>query len=176
MASDLPRFKYHPDPSAVFQRTNARCESCRQARGFEYIGPQYGLKELDHLCAYCIADGSAAEKFGLEFTDPGGTEPGPGAARLDELIHRTPGYDGPDGDVWPVHCDDFCAHLGRAASWGDIESHLLDLDADIVAFCDDLDIRRDEFRQEVNRESSPLLAHIFRCLTCGHHRLVSGYE
>jgi uncharacterized protein CbrC (UPF0167 family) len=175
VADALPSFKYQPDPSAVFQPTSRPCQSCGVTRGLEYIGAQYGLEELDHLCAFCIADGSAAARFDLEFVNSDGAEPGPDAAKLDELLHRTPGYDGPEGDPWPVHCDDYCAHLGRA-SWRDIEAQIADLEPDVEAFCEDMGFGRDEFRAEVERPASPLLAHLFRCLTCGKHRLVAAYE
>jgi uncharacterized protein CbrC (UPF0167 family) len=95
---------------------------------------------------------------------------------MDELLHRTPGYLGPEGDTWPVHCSDFCAYIGRAATWAEIEFHLADLEPDVDAFCEELGISRGELAAEVNRPSSPLLAHIFRCLTCGQYRLVAGYE
>ena len=45
---------------------------CGESRGFIYSGPVYGQEELDSsICPWCIADGSAAEKFDAEFTDVG---------------------------------------------------------------------------------------------------------
>ena len=170
----LPQFRYHPEPDSVFQKARRKCPQCGVMRDLEYVGQQYGLAEIEHLCGYCIADGSAARKFELEFTNPDGTEPGPGSEKFDELVHRTPGYEGPEGDPWPVHCDDYCAHLGRVG-WRDITPVFADVEADIREFCA-IDMDLEEFEAEVKRDRSPLLVHLFRCLNCGRHRLTAGYE
>jgi len=171
----LPRFRYNPDAISSFQDARATCPRCGVRRELEYIGPQYGLDEIDHLCGFCIADGSAAQTFDLEFTSSDGPEPGPDAGKLEELVFRTPGYLGPEGDRWPVHCDDYCAHVGRVF-WRDLSPLLSELEPEISAFCEETTMDLDELEAEVERDRSPLLVHLFRCLACGRHRLVAGYE
>ena len=36
--------------------------------------------------------------------------------RLDELIHRTPGYCGWQQEYWRAHCGDYCAYLGHVGA------------------------------------------------------------
>jgi hypothetical protein len=71
---EFPEFPYHPDPRATGSVvvSDTSCVACGQSRGFVYAGPVYSQGELiDSLCPWCIADGSAAEKYEAEFTDVG---------------------------------------------------------------------------------------------------------
>ncbi|QOG23992.1 hypothetical protein FOM02_41000 [Bradyrhizobium sp. SEMIA] len=73
--SNLPSFKYHPDPVATgsVQKSDVQCICCGQARGYVYIGPVYAAEELcESLCPWCVADGSAHGKHGASFTDESG--------------------------------------------------------------------------------------------------------
>ena len=36
--------------------------------------------------------------------------------KLDELIHRTPGYSGWQQEYWRAHCGDYCAYLGHVGA------------------------------------------------------------
>lgn len=173
----LPSFRYHPDPlrSGVFEPTQAPCPVCGAQRGIEYVGPRYSLRRADHLCANCISDGSAAKAFEMDFTDPSGPEPGPGLERLDELLHRTPGYFSAQGDPWPVHCNDFCALVGLV-TWPDIEPLRGEVENDLARIGQRLELPREELIAELSRYATPLWAHLFRCLSCGAHRLVADYE
>ena len=36
--------------------------------------------------------------------------------KLDELIHRTPGYSGWQQEYWRAHCGDYCAYLGNVGA------------------------------------------------------------
>ncbi len=71
---ELPHFKYHPNPTATGSIVPSAevCPVCGQSRGFAYNGIPYGSNELEHICPWCIADGTAHEKFGVEFTDTKG--------------------------------------------------------------------------------------------------------
>src|SRR5437867_876141 len=63
---EFPEFPYHPDPRATGSVvvSDTSCVACGQSRGFVYAGPVYSQDELiDSLCPWCIADGSAAEKY-----------------------------------------------------------------------------------------------------------------
>ncbi len=62
----LPQFKYHPKPletGAFEQDKTVECDCCEQQTSVYYSGPFYCVDEVEHLCPWCIADGSAAEKF-----------------------------------------------------------------------------------------------------------------
>jgi hypothetical protein len=74
---DLPSFRCHPDPvgTGFVAPSDAACPSCGLARGHAYTGPVYAIEEIDGLCPWCIADGSADEKFGASFTDVGDEVP-----------------------------------------------------------------------------------------------------
>lgn len=50
----------------------------------------------------------AASKFDGEFQNPESTDCVSNPDKLDELIHRTPGYCGWQQEYWIAHCDDYC--------------------------------------------------------------------
>ena len=102
MADPLPTFRYHPDPLATGSvvASNATCRCCGQAPGLMYAGPVYANEDLDdELCPWCIADGSAAARFGAEFVDSAGVG-GYGdwdrvpPAVVVEVSQRTPSFSG----------------------------------------------------------------------------------
>jgi uncharacterized protein CbrC (UPF0167 family) len=96
---ELPDFKYHPNPVATGSIVPSAeiCPVCGESKGFAYDGALYGANELKHVCPWCIADGSAHEKFGVEFTDTEGIggygewEKVPKEI-LEEVAFRTPGF------------------------------------------------------------------------------------
>ena len=110
-AEPLPVARHHPDPVATgaVEASDAVCPSCEQARGYAYVGPVYAEDEVEGLCPWCIADGSAAERFDAEFTEVDGDVPDD---VLVELTRRTPGFTGWQQERWLVHCDDGAAYLG----------------------------------------------------------------
>jgi len=96
MTTALPVFVYHPFPlqtGAVKPSTDA-CACCGQPRGFVYTASVYGSSELrGKLCPWCIADGSAASKFELYFSDDHPLlKSGVPKEIVDEVTRRTPGY------------------------------------------------------------------------------------
>src|SRR5262245_51685164 len=69
---ELPTFVYHPDPVATgsIVRATLTCSCCERERAYTYAGAVFAEEELeDELCPWCIADGSAAEKYDATFTD-----------------------------------------------------------------------------------------------------------
>lgn len=173
----LPRFRYHPDPvaSGVFVPADAPCPVCGVQRVIEYVGPFYATQEVVHLCPECIANGTAASRFDLEFVDPDGPEAGPDSRCLDELLHRTPGYFSAQGDPWPAHCGDYCALVGRVGR-REVDALHDELDEDLQRIAQQLGYTQATVLEELAREDSPLWAHLFRCLGCSRHRLVADYE
>lgn len=163
----LPRFRYHPDPLATgaFVRQTTTCPACGRERGFAYTGPFYAEDEIEGLCPWCIADGSAARKYDGFFMDYAGFEPVDDPARTDELLLRTPGYVSWQGGRWPSHHGDYCAFLGEV-NWSDLEAlgAVEDVVPDLAAFR----WTREEARQYL---SGFACGYLFRCLICGHYRL-----
>ena len=99
---ELPRFKYHPDPVATGSvvESDQSCLSCGRSRGYIYQGPVYAESDLANaICPWCIADGSAHEKYDAEFVDAAGVgdygswEPVSSSIR-EEVSFRTPGFNG----------------------------------------------------------------------------------
>lgn len=116
----LPIFRYHPDPIATgnMVASDVTCGCCGEAKGFIYRGSIYGDGILrDTLCPWCIADGSAAEKFGVFFSDG---EPlaqaGVPQKVIKEVTERTPGYISWQQEVWLACCRDACEFHGDAPS------------------------------------------------------------
>jgi len=100
--------------------SDAVCACCDSPRGFVYTGPVYAQDELeDALCPWCIADGSAAERYDASFTDVGVDVPlGVPADVLDVVEHRTPSFSSWQQDHWLYHCADACAYLGATDDEG----------------------------------------------------------
>tara|TARA_R110000868_G_scaffold273797_1_gene533012 strand:- start:1294 stop:1731 length:438 start_codon:yes stop_codon:yes gene_type:complete len=69
--SELPYFPYHRDPfeSQSVRESNAKCDCCGEAKGIMYDGVMYSLDDPENICPWCIADGSAAEKYEGSFFD-----------------------------------------------------------------------------------------------------------
>jgi uncharacterized protein len=134
-------------------------------------GPVYSQDELvDSLCPWCIDEGSAAEKYGAEFTDVGWGVPAdvPPAVVM-QLATRTPGFSGWQQEHWLYHCNDAAAFLGRVG-WEELRLH-----PDAV----------ESLRQEHGADARPAeevdehlaaldkegeaTAYLFRCRHCGRH-------
>jgi len=112
----LPEFPYHPDPRATgaVVESERRCLVCSTARGYVYTGPVYAVEELaDGICPWCIADGTAAERFDAEFTDVGTHVPDDVPREvLEQIARRTPGFSGWQQEHWLYHCGDGAAFEG----------------------------------------------------------------
>ncbi|QDT67093.1 CbrC family protein [Calycomorphotria hydatis] len=115
----LPTFKYHPDPIATgaIVKQQGECLCCGEVVDYLYTGPAYCVEELcDALCPWCIADGSASEKFKAIFVDGDPlAEAGLDEHILREVTTRTPGYESWQQEVWLTHCNDACVFWGDAS-------------------------------------------------------------
>ena len=110
----LPTFRYHPDPiaSGSIEESEVECLCCGRARGYIYTGPTYAEEDLDEsLCPWCIADGSAAEKFEAQFVDEENFDDDIPDKVVEEVTERTPSYSGWQQEVWPTCCDDATAFI-----------------------------------------------------------------
>ena len=170
----LPSFRYHPDPLATGSvvESQAECRCCGRVRGYVYSGPVYAAENLDdELCPWCIADGSAAQRFDAVFADAAANAPVDVPADVLEVVdRRTVGFCGWQQEQWLFHCQDACAFLGpvgaadlgllpssvRAAVQSALRSDGLDHDAVGVVL------------SRLDRRSGPT-AYLFGCLHCGMH-------
>lgn len=176
MPDSLPTFKYHPNPlaSGSIVKSDGVCVCCNQSRGYIYTGPVYAEGEYDNcLCPWCIADGSAAEKFDACFVD----EEGIGGygdwddvpeVVIDEVAHRTPGFTAWQQEKWWTHCGDAGQFLGLA----DREALEKAGDQAVTAIRESTDIDDDdewkEFLDALSKDGSPT-AYLFRCGKCGKY-------
>ena len=114
---NLPHFKYHPDPlkTGAVAPSEQVCSCCGMARGYAYTAGFYAEEEVDTICPWCIADGSAAARFDGSFTDEDALlEEGVPQAVIDEVCQRTPGFQSWQEAAWRSHCNDACEFHGDA--------------------------------------------------------------
>lgn len=161
MSDRLPTFPYHPDPvgTGSVVASDEVCERCGEARGFVYAGPTYAVEEIEFLCPWCIADGSAAREFDAEFTTTDGAPGDVAPAVLDEVLHRSPGFAGWQQERWMFHCADAAEFLGRAG-WDEITATPGAVESLTVEGW-----REEELR--FMRADGDLTGYLFRCRRCG---------
>jgi len=168
---DLPTFRYHPDPLATGEiaPSETACRCCGRVRGYVYKGPVYCVEEVDdELCPWCIADGSAAERYSATFTDNVGWLPADTPAKVvAEIETRTPGFVGWQQAHWLFHCGDGAAYLGRVGY------------RELQQYPDALEMalhENDEFHWSVEQSEEYVRSlhpdgdatgYLFRCLHCG---------
>ena len=166
----LPKFKYHPNPietGAFLTGEPHKCDCCGNDTNTWYESPFYSEKEVSCICPECISNGCAAKKFNGEFQDYELVGDVSDSAKLDELIHRTPGYSGWQQEYWYAHCDDFCAFVGYVG-WDDIVELGIDneieetYDSHICSFFLD-DVKK------YMRNNGSMQGYLFKCLHCGKH-------
>jgi uncharacterized protein CbrC (UPF0167 family) len=168
---DLPSFAYHPDPvaSGSITASDATCQCCERARGFIYVGPVYAEDDLeDALCPWCIADGSAHEKFGASFTDEAGFPDEIDEEVIEEIAFRTPGFATWQEGRWLTCCDDAAAFL-EPIGWTEIQERypytLGTLMTYIVQVLEISGGAATRLVKTLDRDSSPT-AYVFQCLHC----------
>ena len=166
---DLPFFKYHPNPLATGAFTQAQyavvCDCCGCSTHIYYDGPFYAIDDINYLCPNCIASGAAAKKFDGAFQDDCCLESEVlDAEKVDELIHRTPGYSGWQQEYWRSHCEDFCAFIGYVGAAELKALGVLDEVLDDPQWSEE---EKDLIKTSVNGGS--LQCYLFKCLHCGKH-------
>jgi len=178
VALRLPTFRYHPDPVATgsIEPSDEECEACGQARGYKYAGTPYCEDEVEVVCPWCIADGTAARKFHAEFTDRadiggyGDWDHVSGDVAA-EVAERTPGFSGWQQERWWTCCGDAAAYLGPAG-----KKELLDYGTQAVEAIkaeagyegEDWDF----YFNGMHKDHGPT-AYVFRCLHCSK---LGGYS
>lgn len=162
---EIPTFRYHPDPVAtgsILERPGKVCPACDRSTGWAYVTTPYSVGTHPDLCPWCIADGTAAVRFGASFIDVywlDGQQPPAPLDRLDELAHRTPGFASWQQEEWQYCCGDACAFHGVATA-----DDLAGL-GERPAWLDDAFIAA--FRElEAAGEPPDPVPFAFRCLHC----------
>ena len=120
---------------------------------------------MNCLCPHCIASGAAAEKYSGEFQDSESTDEVDSPNKLDELVHRTPGYCGWQQEYWRAHCNDFCAYLGTVGYTELEEMGLVDEVRETL-----LDDWYEEIFTDLTKDGS-IVGYLFQCLHCGKYLL-----
>jgi len=178
MSDPFPVFRYHSNPlkTGSIVASAKVCRRCRRRRGYIYVGPVYAKAALNEaFCPWCIADGSAAAAFDAKFTDPAGIgsyaawHPVPPEV-VEEIVRRTPGFNGWQQERWWTHCGDAAEFLGRAGrheletEWsGAVPTLMLDAGLDSAGW--------PSFGANLDADGSPT-AYVFRCRCCGQ---LGGY-
>lgn len=172
MPEPLPSFPYHPDPVAtgVVEARDGRCFGCDRDRGWLYALTPYAERDLrDRLCPWCIADGTASERFGARFTivEPAAVPPGVPAEVVDAIVGRTPGFAGWQRERWLFHCGDAAEYLGPAG-WDEIADDTV-LVADLIRQVEDMGLTGDLAEAFVGSldVDGAATAYRFRCRVCG---------
>ena len=125
--AEAPSFTYFSATALapLLEVTEGACECCGKRPGKLYRGPFYSIEEVEYLCLDCIDSGAAAAKFDGSFNDivvewdgrviDAEAAKAP-ASVLDELRHRTPGYETWQGNRWIFHCGDGGVYQGDASA------------------------------------------------------------
>ena len=118
-AKPLPTFLHHRDPiaSGSVIRSEEVCDCCRTARGVVYSGSTYCLADPT-LCPWCIADGSAHEKFDAYFFDADFVDENFERIEVSEqarqeVLNRTIGFATFNPIGWWVHCGEPAEYVRR---------------------------------------------------------------
>ena len=169
----LPAFRYHPDPvgtGAIVANPDQPCLGCSRIRGYIYMGPVSTEKNFildEHLCPWCIADGSAAKRFSATFNDTGVAEGIPDAVRA-EIEQRTPGYTGWQQERWMACCGDGAEFLVVAGK-RELERDFQEAVAVVKNHLrDEFDLSKadaEDFFDGLSKDGEPS-AYVFRCLHC----------
>ena len=173
----IPTFKYHPNPieTGAFIKGEAKeCNCCGKQTEIWYESPFYSVEEVGCLCPECIASGQAAEKFDGEFQDPYNVDEVSDPAKLDELVHRTPGYHGWQQEYWVAHCDDYCAFIGYVG-WEDLVKMGIDKQIE-ESYGDEINGWDIETLKEDMVNDGGLQGYLFKCLHCGEYRLYADCD
>lgn len=175
---NIPKFKYHPDPiktGAFIQGTERACDCCNEKTTIWYESPFYTTcDDIECICPNCISTGAAATKFDGEFQDEASVDDVSDSAKLDELIHRTPGYCGWQQEYWLAHCDDYCAFVGYVG-WNDIVKMGIaeQIEKNYNKELNYFDI------EDVKRclcNGGSMQGYLFQCLHCGEYFLYADCD
>ncbi|MEV3861596.1 CbrC family protein [Streptomyces sp. NPDC050095] len=144
------------------------CVCCGRSRGWIYTLGLYTAQEVPgRVCPWCIADGTAAERFDGEFVDAYGLD-GVSCEVLQEVTRHTPAFLAWQDPRWLVHCHDAAAYIGEVG-YPRLAEHpeaLNQLSTDLrLGGWHDAD-QLEGFLHSLGEAASAML---FRCTICGHY-------
>ncbi|MEV5610529.1 CbrC family protein [Streptomyces sp. NPDC052225] len=166
----MPAFRYHPDPlaSGSFRASSEVCVCCDRRTGWIYTATFFTAQDTSgRFCPWCIADGSAAERYEDEFTDSYGLD-GVSDEVVHEVTRRTPGFRSWQDPHWLVHCHDAAAFIGEVG-YAELARHPEALEQ--LRF----DLRMGGWHDAASLEAflthlgDAATAMLFRCAVCGTH-------
>lgn len=110
----LPVFKYYPDPvgNKSIVKKLAICPCCEKARNYMYAGNVYCVEDIEEVCPWCIADGTAAKKWDAGFIDMAYSD-NVDPKIVDEINTRTPGFETWQGSKWLFSDTDAMIFIGE---------------------------------------------------------------
>jgi uncharacterized protein CbrC (UPF0167 family) len=164
----LPTFRYYRDPlgDKTIEPSSATCAACGRARGFIVTTTSYGADVPGDaaFCPWCVADGTAARKFGAFFNE---VDRGAEAEATAIVEHRTPGFPTWQDWSWPTHCGDVGVYLGQP-SGTELRANaeaLAALLADVAQY----EWGRDEdyMRDFLDGLGGSQVVYLFECPRCG---------
>src|SRR5262249_33660244 len=146
---------------------------CGEARGYIYTGPVYGEEELDDaICPWCIADGSANEKFEAVFVDEAALPDNVPSAVAEEIAWRTPGYNAWQYERWFSCCGDAMTFLEPVGST-ELRERYRELEYSVLGnIIYDLHVSggaATRMLESLKRDAGPT-AYIFQCSLCGNYQ------
>lgn len=173
----LPAFRFHPNAydSNIFEDFDGVCEACNKPRAMRYTASFYAMEDVEYICPWCIADGTAARVFDGEFCAAIDSIPGNSTFSFEvyeaeslEVATRTPSYFSWQQEEWRSHCGRPCAFLGDIGA-NDLPQYLTEpeFSADVNS---GLGWDPELLRSRLGKRGD-LAGYLFRCLTCGAHRL-----
>lgn len=167
----LPTFRYHLDPigSGSVVTSVKKCKCCRKARGFIYEGPTYSEDDLDEaLCPWCIADGSAFEKYDVTFVSSEAFDEDASDDAMNAICERTPGFNAWQTEKWPSCCGEPAAFV-TPAGYEQIHTKYPRLEGELMMYIvHQMEISGGAATRTLHslqRDQSPT-AFIFKCLHC----------
>lgn len=174
----LPVYKYNPNPVnlQVIEHELTICPVCNEQRELVYVGPFYSIEEVEGICPWCIADGSAAKKYDGEFQDAASCEEVSDNKMMEELIYRTPGFFGWQQEQWLACCGDFCA-IKDYISWEQIKQLVKEYPEetkrDIQQLFNEYGITNKEFE---TGSYDYIQGYLFECLHCKRPRFYTDCD
>jgi uncharacterized protein len=148
------------------------CQCCQRARGYIYTGPVYSEQELaEALCPWCIADGSAAKRFGATFVDSEAFAADASEPVIEEITERTPGFNTWQTERWPSCCGEPAAFV-TPAGIAEIRAQFYQLEGSLMThIVHDLGLSGGaarQFLESLRRDHSPTV-FVFKCQRCDTH-------
>ncbi len=164
-SSNLPQFKYNPNvyENGYVEFQKGICQCCGKEVD-AYIDVLYTTEDVDCICMFCVADGSAARKYNGDFIQD--ADPIDNESAKDELFHRTPGYLSWQGENWVACCNDYCEYIGPVGT-----KELEELGIADEFFEEDGSYDGYEKAREYLVKNGSLCGYLFRCLHCGKYYL-----